>query len=246
MDRLVYVAMTGAKQALRQQAVIAHNLANASTDGFRADLARFAPRPIEGPGFASRINTVTEAEGFDGAAGTLMSTGEPLDLAIQGEGWFVVQAPDGSEALTRAGALKVSSVGLLQTQSGELVLGGNGPLSIPNNTDIVVGNDGTVSIVPLGQGPETLSQVDKLRLVNPALDRLVKRPDGLFQLADGTVPEADPNVRVASGYLETSNVNLAETLVGMIELARQFEMQVRMMQTADDNAARSTELLRVG
>lgn len=246
MDRMVYVAMTGAKQAMRQQSVIAHNLANVSTDGFRADLARFASEPVEGPGFATRINTTIRSDGFDGAVGTLMSTGEPLDLAIQGQGWFVVQAADGTEAMTRAGALKISNVGLLQTQAGQLVLGGKGPISIPNYTDIVVGGDGTVSVVPVGQGPETLSQVDQLRLVNPPMDQLVKRPDGLFALADSSVPEEDPAVQVVSGYLETSNVNLAETLVGMIEVARQFEMQVRMMQTADENASRSTELLRVG
>jgi flagellar basal-body rod protein FlgF len=159
---MLYVAMTGAKQLMQAQALVANNLANVSTTGFRADLARFEPRPIHGPGFASRVNTVATGLGFDRSQGALVQTGEVLDVAIDGEGWLAVQARDGSEAYTRSGSLVVSSVGLLQTERGELVLGDNGPLAVPPYTQISLAADGTVSVVPQGQGPETLARVGRL------------------------------------------------------------------------------------
>jgi flagellar basal-body rod protein FlgF len=242
MDRMLYVAMTGAKQLMQAQALVSHNLANVSTTGFRADLARFEPRPVQGPGYLSRVNTVATGLGFDRSQGTLVQTGEVLDVAIDGDGWLAVQARDGSEAFTRGGSLKVSSLGLLETERGELVLGDNGPLAVPPYTQIALAADGTVSIVPQGQGPETLAQVGRLRLVNPDPARLTKRPDGLVAVEDQTEVEADANVKVASGFIETSNVNVAATLVDMIEFQRQFDIAVRMMQTADQNATRAADL----
>ena len=242
MDRMLYVAMTGAKQLMQAQALVSHNLANVSTSGFRADLARFEARPVEGPGYASRINTVATGVGFDRSQGTLVATGEVLDVAIDGDGWLAIQARDGSEALARGGSLKVNSLGLLETERGELVLGDNGPLAVPPYTDIFVAADGTISIVPQGQGPETMAQVGRLKLVNPEAARLTKRVDGLVAVDDGAELESDANVRVAAGFIETSNVNVAATLVDMIEFQRQFDVAVRMMQTADQNAARATSL----
>jgi flagellar basal-body rod protein FlgF len=245
MDRLLYVAMTGAKQLMQAQALVSHNLANVSTTGFRADLARFEARPIEGPGFPSRVNTVATGLGFNRAQGTLVQTGEMLDVAIDGAGWLAVQAPDGGEAYSRGGSLTVNSLGLLETERGELVLGDNGPLAVPPYTEIAIAADGTVSIVPQGQGPETLAQVGRLKLVNPDAARLTKRTDGLIAVADGDEVETDANVRVASGFIETSNVNVAATLVEMIEVQRQFDVAVRMMQTADENASRAASLASI-
>jgi flagellar basal-body rod protein FlgF len=245
VDRLLYVAMTGAKQLMQAQALVSHNLANVSTTGFRADLARFEARPIAGPGYASRVNTVAAGLGFDRSQGALVQTGEVLDVAIDGEGWLAVQARDGGEAYVRSGSLKVSSVGLLETERGELVLGDNGPLAVPPFTQIAVAADGTISIVPQGQGPETMAQIGRLKLVNPEAARLTKRPDGLVTVADGPEAEPDANVKIASGFIETSNVNIAATLVDMIEFQRQFEVAVRMMQTADQNAARAADLASI-
>jgi flagellar basal-body rod protein FlgF len=242
---MLYVAMTGAKQLMQAQALVANNLANVSTTGFRADLARFEPRPIDGPGFASRVNTVATGLGFDRSQGALVQTGEVLDVAIDGEGWLAVQARDGSEAYTRSGSLVVSSVGLLQTERGELVLGDNGPLAVPPYTQISLAADGTVSVVPQGQGPETLAQVGRLKLVNPDAAALSKRLDGLVEVTDGAEVEVDANVRVASGFIETSNVNIASTLVDMIEFQRQYEVAVRMMQAADENASRAANLASI-
>ena len=245
MDRLLYVAMTGAKQLMQAQALVAHNLANVATTGFRADLARFEARPIQGPGYPSRVNTVATGLGFDRSQGTLVQTGEVLDVAIDGKGWLAVQARDGSEAYSRGGSLKVNALGLLETERGELVLGDNGPLAVPPHTQIAMAADGTVSIVPQGQGPETLAQVGRLRLVNPDAQRLEKRTDGLVTVNDDVEVEADANVRVASGFIETSNVNVASTLVDMIEYARQYDLAVRMMQTADQNATRAASLASI-
>ncbi len=245
MDRLLYVAMTGAKQHMQAQALVSHNLANVSTTGFRADLARFEARPVAGPGYASRVNTVATGLGFDRSQGSLVQTGEVLDVAIDGEGWLAVQARDGSEAYSRSGSLKVNSVGLLETERGELVLGDNGPVAVPPYTQIAVAADGTISIVPQGQGPETMAQIGRLKLVNPEIARLTKRPDGLITVADDAEVEPDANVKLASGFIETSNVNVAATLVDMIEFQRQFDVAVRMMQTADENASRAADLASI-
>jgi flagellar basal-body rod protein FlgF len=174
-----------------------------------------------------------------------VQTGAVLDVAIDGDGWLAVQASDGSEAYVRSGSLKVSALGQLQTERGEPVLGDNGPLAVPPYTQISVAADGTVSIVPQGQGPETMAQVGRLKLVNPEVARLGKRVDGLVQVTDGAEVEADANVKIASGFIETSNVNIAATLVDMIEFQRQFEVAVRMMQTADQNAARAASLASI-
>lgn len=245
MDRMVYVAMTGAKQVMRRQAILAHNLANLNTDGFRADLAHASPVPVRGPGHPTRVNTVTRGDGFSLAVGTLMSTGRTLDVAVKGEGWLAVQAADGSEAYTRAGALSINSLGLLETADGQMVMGSNGPLAVPVHVQLAMGSDGTISIVPQGQGPATLASVDRIKLVNPDHRLLQKGADGLVRMKDGGTAEADAAVEVVSGYLETSNVNMAASLVSMIENARQFEMQIKMMQTADENATRAVELARL-
>jgi flagellar basal-body rod protein FlgF len=242
VDRLLYVAMTGAKQLMQAQALVSHNLANVSTTGFRADLARFEARPVVGPGYASRVNTVATGLGFDRSQGALMQTGEVLDVAVDGDGWIAVQARDGNEAFVRSASLKVNAVGLLETESGELVLGDNGPLAIPPYTQLSLASDGTVSIVPQGQGAETMAQVGRLKLVNPEVERLGKRLDGLIEVTDREEIEADANVKVASGFIETSNVNVASTLVDMIELQRQYDVAVRMMQAADQNANRAASL----
>jgi flagellar basal-body rod protein FlgF len=246
MDRLIYVAMTGAKQLMQAQSLVANNLANVGTNGFRADLARFSAQPVEGPGYASRVNTVASGLGFDSSQGALQKTGNTLDVAIDGAGYIAVQSADGSEAYTRGGTLNVNALGLLETQRGEIVLGDNGPVAVPPYSEISVAQDGTIVIVPQGQGAETLAQVGRIKLVNPDPAALEKRPDGLIRMADGAVADADASVRIASGFIESSNVNVATALVDMIEYARQFEIAVRMMRVADDNESRAAAIARLG
>jgi len=173
-----------------------------------------------------------------------MSTGRDLDVGIQGPGWIAVQGPDGREAYTRAGDLRVDPSGILMNGAGQTVLGEGGPISVPPNTSLLVGADGTISIVPVGQGPETTSQVGRIKLVNPPAETLVRGDDGLFRTADGTDAAPDASVRVATGVLESSNVNVADAMVNMIELSRHFDLQVKAMRTAEENAAAAAQLLK--
>ena len=245
MDRSLYVAMTGATQMMRAQMEVAHNLANADTVGFKAQMSAFQALPVQGPGLPTRINGVAQGLGVDLRAGAEIQTGRELDVAVQGEGWIAVQAADGSEAYTRAGNLQLTADGLLTDARGNLVLGDGGPLSLPPATQVAIGDDGTVSVVPTGQGPETIATVGRIKLVNPPAGQLVLGSDGLMRLAGGVPAEADPAVGLKSGVLESSNVNPSQTLVQMIELSRQYELQVKAIKNADDNAQSAARLLQI-
>jgi flagellar basal-body rod protein FlgF len=245
MDRSLYVAMTGATQMMRAQTEVAHNLANADTVGFKAQMSAFQALPVQGPGLPTRINGVAQGLGVDLRAGAEIQTGRELDVAVQGEGWIAVQAADGSEAYTRAGNLQLTADGLLTDARGNLVLGDGGPISLPPATQVAIGNDGTVSVVPTGQGPETIASVGRIKLVNPPSNQLALGSDGLMHLAGGGVAQADPAVGLKSGVLESSNVNPSQTLVQMIEFSRQYELQVKAIKNADDNAQSATRLLQL-
>jgi flagellar basal-body rod protein FlgF len=244
MDKFLYVAMSGAKETLRAQTANSHNLANASTNGFRADLSAFQARAVAGSGYASRVYATSSTTGWDQTVGAQMSTGRDLDIAVQGDGFIAVQGRDGREAYTRAGDLIVDANGQLMTKTGLPVLGDGGPLSVPPNNSLAIAPDGTISIVPQGQGPETTASIGRIKLVNPGNQNLDRGDDGLFRMRDGSDAPADANLRVASGSLEASNVNAAEAMVNMIELARNFELQVKAIKAAEDNGAVSSQLLR--
>ncbi|MGI9205840.1 MAG: flagellar basal-body rod protein FlgF [Woeseiaceae bacterium] len=246
MDEMVYLAMSGAKQTEFAQAINSNNIANVSTTGFRADLHSFSSAPIEGPGIDSRVNAIVESYGTDYSQGAIANTGRDLDIAVQGDGFIAVQGPDGEEAYTRAGDLRVNSGGLLSTGAGHLVMGDGGPVAIPLNTSLLIGSDGTISLQPLGQGPETLAIVDRIKLVKPDITQLQKGSDGLMHMVDGDVAGADASVRIVSGALERSNVNIAKTLVNMIELSRQYEMQVKVIKTAEEDADAAARLMNIG
>lgn len=245
MDRMIYLAMTGAKQTEYAQAINANNLANVSTSGFRADLHAFGAAPVTGPGLASRVNAVVEPYGTDFSTGPVVETGRDLDVAVQGEGFIAVQGADGREAYTRAGDLRIGSGGLLTTGAGHPVIGEGGPVAIPPYGSVLVGADGTISIQPLGQGPETLAVVDRIKLANPDTSRLAKGADGLLYLPEGETAAASADVRLTAGALEHSNVNVAEVLVNMIELARRYEMQINVIGTAKEDADAAAELMRI-
>ena len=244
MDRFLYISMSGAKETLRAQTVNNHNLANASTTGFRADLSAFQSRAVAGSGYASRAYATNATIGWDASQGSLISTGRDLDVGVQGPGWIAVQGPDGREAYTRAGDLRIDPSGLLKNGAGQTVLGEGGPISVPPNTSLFIGADGTISIVPVGQGPETTSQVGRIKLVNPPAETLARGDDGLFRTVDGSDAPPDANVRLATGVLESSNVNVADAMVNMIELSRHFDLQVKAMRTAEENAAAAAQLLK--
>lgn len=243
MDRLIYTAMTGAKHTLSQQATVAHNLANATTTGFRAQLNELRAVPVVGAPLATRAFVVDSTVGTDFRAGSIQQTGRPLDMAIEGDGWFAVETADGTEAYTRNGSFTVDENGLLKTPSGFSVLGDGGPIAIPPGRNFAVGRDGTLSILPDGSAATGLTAIGRVKLVNPPTGELVRGEDGFFRLKNGGGAEADPNVKVVSGALESSNVNVVEAMVDMIALARQFEMQLKLLQNAESNDAKAAQLL---
>lgn len=245
MDRMLYLAMSGAKQTLHAQALATHNLANVNTTGFKADLAAARSMPVFGDGQPSRVYAMTERPGIDFNHGSMQFTGNELDFAIDGEGWIAVQAEDGSEAYTRRGDLKLNATGLLENGAGQLVLGDNGPIALPPAEKIEIGIDGTISVRPIGQAANTLAQIDRIKLVNPQLSDLEKGEDGLFRLKEGDQAEADAIVRIVPGSLESSNVNAVGEMVNMINLQRQFELQIKAMKTVEENDSAAAQLLRM-
>jgi flagellar basal-body rod protein FlgF len=242
MDRLIYTAMSGAKHAFLQQAGVAQNLANASTTGYRAMEHKFRAVPVQGEGMPTRAFVVdaSVANVFD--QGPLMATGRPLDLAVQGAGWIAVETPDGGEAYTRAGNLQTDVNGLLQTAGGLNVQGDGGAISIPPDNRVAIAPDGTVSTIPLFGTPNNVNVIGRIKLVNPPENELVRGGDGLFRVQGGTAA-LDETVRLAPESLEGSNVNPVDSMVNMISLARQFEMQIKMLQTADANARQASQIL---
>jgi flagellar basal-body rod protein FlgF len=246
MDRLIYIAMTGASQAFSQQAVTSNNLANAATTGYKAETAAYRTAQVIGPGLASRAYAIDTTQGADLSPGTVARTGRDLDAAIEGDGFFTVQALDGTEAYTRGGGFKVSADGELQTRSGLQVLGEGGPINIPQDSRVAIGTDGTISAVDLGQSAANVIVVGRLKLVNPEKADLVRGNDGLFRTRSGDGADADPGVKVIAGALEESNVNAVATMVDMINLSRQFDLHMKMLQAADTNAQRANQLLAAG
>ena len=243
MDRLIYTAMTGAKHILEQQATTSHNLANATTTGFRAQIDQFRAVPVQGAILPTRAFVVDSTTGSDFRGGAIQHTGRELDVAVQGDGWIAVQAADGTEAYTRNGSLKMDENGVLLTRDGLTVQGDGGPLSIPPGRNIAVAKDGTISLVPDGSSATGLTSVGRLKLVNPPQADLVRGDDGLFRLKDGNAADADPKVTLISGALESSNVNVVDEMVNMISLARQFDMQMKLFQRAENNDGKAAQLL---
>jgi flagellar basal-body rod protein FlgF len=243
MDRGIYVAMTGAKQIMQAQAVNNHNIANINTIGFRADAVSFVSQPIYGDGYPTRVNAVASDAGTDFSSGVLQSTSRELDVAVNGNGYIAVRGTDGNEAYTRAGDLRVSAEGNVTTASGLAVLTESGPLNIPPATNVTIGNDGTVSVLPLGLSPIAIAQTDRIKLVNPPQQTLQKGDDGLLRLKDGSKASTDPNVTLTSGMLESSNVNAAQSLINMIELQRLYDFQIKSMNSTDQNEQTSEQLM---
>lgn len=245
MDKLIYTAMSGAKQTLVQQGVVANNLANLSTTGYREEAAAFRAVPVQGDGLPTRVFAVDTITGANMTPGAIQKTGRDLDVAIQGPGWLAVEARDGSEAYTRNGSFDINSEGILQTRTGLNVMSEGGPISIPANSSVTIARDGTVSAVPQGQSLSNVIVLGRLKLVNPPAGDLVKGQDGLFRTAGGEPAETSQDVALVAGALEGSNVNAVETMVSMITLARQFEMQMKLLQNAEANSKSADQLLAV-
>ena len=248
MDKALYIGMSGAKQNMLAQRAHANNLANVNTTGFKKDFAQARSMPVFGEHHPTRAYAMTERPGTDLSPGALMETGRKLDVAVDGGGWLAVQNNLGEEVFTRSGSLQVDVNGLVRLASGELVLGNGGPVALPPFDNLQVGSDGTISIVPVGGPPDQLVEVDRLKLVNPPADALEKGLDGFIrrkpdQALDGPEPP-DAAMRVATGFLESSNVNAVEEMISNLQLSRQYEMQVKVMTTANENSEATARLLQ--
>ena len=245
MDRLIYTAMTGAKHLLDQQAVVAHNLANANTTGFRAELSAFRAVPVVGEGADTRAFVVDSTIGADLSPGVIQQTGRPLDVAVRGSGFIAVQSADGNEAYTRNGDFHIAENGLLQTRNGLTVLGDGGPIAVPPDTVLSIAPDGTISTVPTGGAVSAVATLGRIKLVNPEAGALARGDDGLFRLREGDQADADDSVQLVSSALESSNVNVVEAMVSLIENARQYDMQMKMLSNAEANSREATSILSV-
>lgn len=239
MEKVIYTAMSGAEYVLTAQQIHANNLANATTTGFRADFERVQAYPITDSNNETRVMAQMTAGGVNFDSGSLDKTDRPLDAAIRGEGFFTVQMPDGSEAYTRNGEFTLAADGQL-TMNGYPVMGDGGALTIPDYRDLKIGSDGTISITPAGGG--ALQEVGRIKLVNPDTSTLTKNTYGMFTTSNGTAT-ADENVTVASGFLESSNVNPIDELITSLSLTRSFDLQVKLMKSADSQAEEGNQLI---
>lgn len=240
MDRLVNTALTAMRAAMSRQATIANNLANTNTVGFRAEIANAQTQWINGETFNTRAQAAEQVLGADMKEGSVVSTGNPLDVAMNGDALLAVQATDGSEAYTRRGDLKMTDSGLLTTGDGLPVIGNSGPVTLPPYDSISISHDGAIWIVPQGGDPKLPQQVDQLKLANPKGSQIAKGLDGLFREVHGGALPTDPLASVTPASLEGSNVNATEMLVQMIEASRAWETQIKMIDTAkqiDDGGA---------
>ena len=242
MDRIIYTSMTGASAAANRQAVLSNNLANVSTTGFRAEMSTFRSVPIQGDGAKTRVFALEATSGHVDTPGPVQRTGRNLDAMASGNAWFAVQGLDGTEAYTRNGAFEVSGTGQLVTNTGYTVLSdGGAPIDVQPGADISLGADGTITARVAGQPP---AAVGRLKLATPTQDDPLKRSDdGLFRSTSGAPLPEDANARMVSGALEGSNVNAVESMVGLIAASRQFEAQMRMLQTAETDDKSASQLL---
>ena len=246
MDKMLWVAMSGAKENMNSVAVRANNLAKANTTGFKADLQQARAMQAFGEGLPTRVFSMTESPGQNFASGAIQATGRNMDVAIKDQGWIAVDDGNGNERYTRNGSLEVGTDGMLKNSNGQTVLGDNGPIFVPMPIDNrVIGSNGNVSIRPMGAPADAMEVVDRIKLVNPPNGNIEKGNDGLFKLKDGQQAFADANVKLEIGALEGSNVNSVEEMTHMIALQRQYEMNVKLMKTADENAQRSESLMRM-
>jgi flagellar basal-body rod protein FlgF len=243
MDRVIYLAMGGAKQILARQEVASHNLANAGTTGFRAQMSAFRAVPVGGPGLPTRTYVMETTPAVSLAPGPVEQTGRALDVAVLGAGWIAVQASGGEEAYTRNGRLQVNPNGVLIAGAGHPVMGDSGPITVPPNAQLTIAPDGSVSALLDGQSGANVMPLGRIKLVNPPGAELLRGEDGLFRLRSGGAAAADATVRLAPGALEGSNVNVVEAMITMIGLARQFDLHMRLLGNAEANERQADQLL---
>ncbi|MHB0991223.1 MAG: flagellar basal-body rod protein FlgF [Burkholderiales bacterium] len=244
MDSMIYTAMTGAKHILEMQANTSNNLANLNTGGFRAQIDTFRAVPVLGDGLPTRAFVADSTVGSDFTPGPMEQTGNNLDVAVQGSGWLAIDLGNGTQGYTRNGSLKINENGLLQTQNGDNVMGvDDGPITIPPDEQVAIAQDGTVSSIPRTGVLTSVNILGQIKLVNPPGATLVRGDDGFFRTRDGKPAPVDPNVAIASGMIEGSNVSAVSAMVDMISLGRQFEIQMKLLTNAQSNDTKASQIM---
>jgi flagellar basal-body rod protein FlgF len=245
MDRLIYTSLSAMRGSMARQTATANNLANAQTTGFRAEVAEAQAAWLHGGPTPARSMADEQVIAADMTAGTVISTGRDLDVAIGGTALLAVQASNGDEAYTRRGDLQVSEAGLLTTGDGLPVLGSGGPIIIPPADSISIDSDGRIQIVPAGGDPAQRQPVDQLKLASPDGFETVKGTDGLFRVRNGGVLPSDPGARVTVGSLEGSNVSATSALIDMIEASKHWDHQLKLITSARDMDTATADLMRL-
>ncbi|CAM2787535.1 flagellar basal-body rod protein FlgF [Legionella worsleiensis] len=248
METVLYTSTSAGYADLQRQSLIANNLANLNTPGFKADLYQAYTMYMSNENGVNNSNgqtvVVQGPNNVDMMPGEIITTGRDLDVAIDGDGWLAIRDGQGKEVYTRGGSLRLSTNGQLVTASGQPVLGDGGPISIPPAKSIEIGNDGTITIVPLDGDLKALAILDRLKLVSLDKTNVVKTEDGYYQLKQGGVARADANIRVISGAIEGSNVSAVEQMVEMISAGREFDAHMKVLSTSDENAQKLAQLLQ--
>ncbi|MBB4865366.1 flagellar basal-body rod protein FlgF [Pseudomonas nitritireducens] len=249
MDRMIYTGMAAASESFHQQAVLAGNIANISTPGFRAQLDAMKSMEVQGDGLKTRTLAYETTPGADFTMGPIQTTGRNLDVALEQNAWLAVQTQDGREAYTKNGDIQVDRNGQMLI-GGRPVVGDNGPINVPLDSEVSIGPDGTISVIEAGQGPTTIAQAGKLKMVKAGRDELVRGDDGLFRSKPDAQGVSQPlaaneDMRLTAGALEGSNVSPTSSMVDMIASQRRYDMNMKTISTANDNAQRANDLFRI-
>ncbi|PJE15598.1 flagellar basal body rod protein FlgF [Legionella sp.] len=245
MDPVLYNSMNASQLDFYRQNVLGHNMANINSPGFKADLFQAQSLYITGSVQSSEAFAVTQPTGTDFSDGPLLTTGRDLDVAVLGNGWFVVQDTNGKEAFTKAGDFRVTENGMLVTGSNRPVIGDGGPISIPPAQRIEIGTDGTISIVPFDGPPSEVVVLDRLKLVKLKHEQIHKDVDGLMKLNRAGTVDPDASITIVKGALEGSNVNPVEQMISMINSGQDFNSRMRVIGAVDSNAQKLAQLLQL-
>ena len=243
MDRLIYTAYTGLSASMTQQRVIANNMANAQTTGFRAELLVASPITVKGAGLEVRALADAQVRGANMQQGAIEQTGNPLDVALTGDTILAVQAADGAEVYTRRGDLSVDVNGTMINGDGLPVLSDNGPVTVPAGARLTIAPDGSIMATDPDQANAPAQPIGRLKLASTSGSDIQKSLDGLFRVTGGGVLPTDDAATLISGSLEKSNVNATQVLVDMVSAQRLFDMRSKVVASARDNDEKSTALM---
>ena len=249
MDKLIYTAFNTVNNIYDNRAVRAQNLANISVPGYKRDLGSKSV----GTAFLDNMQTLQsramaiqdDNNYFSSQPGSLSQTDVDTDIAISGDGYFLVQGT-GAPSLSRRGDLRVANDGTLENGTSQKILNSELlPIQVPAYRAMKISDDGNVIIEPLGSDPGTEQVIGKIAMTLAEGVSLKKFADGEIRALDGTVPPLDDTVSVLPKHVELSNVNVTEELINSIEDQRQYEINIKMISSASELDESGATLMRM-